>query len=313
MNNSPDKGTKASLSYLTKEGLRNIRSNKLMSLASIAVLMSCLVMVGVASLLFLNINHILNDISQQNVIMVYIEDDATDEEITAMGSQIEAMSNVKSVLFVPKENAFPEIMESLGSAAVLFDGMESELLPDAYEVTLSDMELYDSTVEELSLLDNIIQLRHNRDFAEQLNRVGNTLGTISVAVIVMLLVVSLFIISNTIKITMYNRRLEIKIMKSVGATKWFIRWPFMVEGVVLGVISGTVSLGLVFAIYQVSVNAIADLMFVISAKPLPFENYALVMLAVFVAVGVATGALGSLFSMNKYLKEQSYESDSVNE
>lgn len=313
MSSKAERGGSASLSYLTKEGFRNIRSNKLMSLASVAVLMSCLVMIGVAFMLFVNIDKLLGDISQENVIMVFIEDDATDDEIVEMGRIIESIPNVKTNTFVPKEEAFPEVMESIGSAATLFEGMESELLPDAYEVTLVDMEQYDSVVGALSRLDNVIQLRHNRDFARQLTNLRTTAGYISIAVIVMLLVVSLFIISNTVRVTMYNRRLEIKIMKSVGATKWFIRWPFMVEGIVLGIISGVISLGIVFGLYYFAAGAVSETLGVLSAKPVPFENYALMMLAAFVGTGVVTGAFGSIVSMNKYLKEQDYDSENVSE
>ncbi len=313
MSKNTEKSGSASLTYLTKEGFRNIRSNKLMSLASIAVLMSCLVLIGVASLLFININIMLGDISQQNVIMVYIQDDATDEQIEQMGAEIQGMSNVATSTFIPKEEAFPEVMESIGTAAALFEGMESDLLPDAYEVTLKDMELYDETVSSLEKLDNIIQLRHNRDFAQQLTTLRTTAGYISIAVIAMLLVVSLFIISNTVRVTMYNRRLEIRIMKSVGATKWFIRWPFIVEGIVLGVIAGIVSLAIVFGIYEAGIKAVGNMLSILSSKPAPFADYALHMLVAFVATGVITGAIGSIVSMNKYLKEQDYDSDNVSE
>lgn len=313
MSNKTERGGSASLTYLTKEGLRNIRSNKLMSLASVAVLMSCLVMIGVAFLLFVNIDKMLGDISQENVIMVFIEDDATDDEIVEMGREISAMNNIQQVNFVPKEEAFPEVMESIGSAAALFEGMESELLPDAYEIILSDMAGYDASVSELEKLDNVIQIRHNREFASQLTNIRSTAGYISIAVILMLLVVSLFIISNTVRVTMYNRRLEIRIMKSVGATKWFIRWPFVVEGVVLGIISGLVSLGIVFVIYYFASDAVADMSGVLAAKPVPFEDYVLIMLTAFVSTGVITGAFGSIVSMNKYLKEQEYDSENVSE
>ena len=313
MSNKSERGGSASLTYLTKEGFRNIRSNSLMSLASVGVLMSCLIMIGVAFLLFVNIDSMLGDISQENVIMVFIEDDATDDEIVEMGRKIRDIENVQEAVFVPKEEAFPEVMESIGSAAALFEGMESDLLPDAYEITLNDMEKYDASVKELEKLDNVIQLRHNREFASQLTNIRTTGGYISIAVILMLLVVSLFIISNTVKVTMYNRRLEIKIMKSVGATKWFIRWPFIVEGIVLGVISGLISLGIVFVIYFFASDAVADISGVFAVKPIPFKDYVLVMLAAFVATGVITGAFGSIVSMNKYLKEQDYDSDNVSE
>ena len=313
MSNKTERGGSASLTYLTKEGLRNIRSNSLMSLASVGVLMSCLIMIGVAFLLFVNVDSMLGDISQENVIMVFIEDNATDDEIVEMGRQIRSIKNVKEAVFVPKEEAFPEVMESIGSAAALFEGMESDLLPDAYEITLNDMEKYDESVKALEKLDNVIQLRHNREFASQLTNIRTTGGYISIAVILLLLIVSLFIISNTVKVTMYNRRLEIKIMKSVGATKWFIRWPFIVEGVVLGVISGLVSLGVVFVIYHFAADAVADISGVFAVKPVPFKDYVLVMLTAFVATGVITGAFGSIVSMNKYLKEQDYDSDNVSE
>lgn len=313
MSNKSERGGSASLTYLTKEGFRNIRSNSLMSLASVGVLMSCLIMIGVAFLLFVNIDSMLGDISQENVIMVFIEDDATDDEIVEMGRKIRDIENVQEAVFVPKEEAFPEVMESIGSAAALFEGMESDLLPDAYEITLNDMEKYDASVKELEKLDNVIQLRHNREFASQLTNIRTTGGYISIAVILMLLVVSLFIISNTVKVTMYNRRLEIKIMKSVGATKWFIRWPFIVEGIVLGVISGLISLGIVFVIYHFASDAVADISGVFAVNPVPFKDYVLVMLAAFVATGVITGAFGSIVSMNKYLKEQDYDSDNVSE
>lgn len=313
MSNKSERGGSASLSYLTKEGFRNIRSNKLMSLASVAVLMSCLIMIGVAFLLFVNIDKMLGDVSQENVIMVFIEDDATNDEIIDMGRKIESIQNVKECSFIPKEEAFPEVMESIGSASTLFEGMESELLPDAYEVTLKDMEKYDESITALEGLENVIQLRHNRDFARQLTNLRSTAGYISIAVILMLLVVSLFIISNTVRVTMYNRRLEIRIMKSVGATKWFIRWPFMVEGIVLGIISGVVSFAIVFGLYQIAANAIGDVLGVLSVNPVPFSKYALGIIGAFVLTGVVTGAFGSIVSMNKYLKEQDYDSDNVSE
>lgn len=311
MSNKPEKGGSASLTYLTKEGFRNIRSNKLMSLASVAVLMSCLVMIGVAFMLFVNIDKMLGDISQQNVIMVYINDDATDEQISAMGDEIKAMGNIEKLTFKSKEEAFPQVMESIGTAAALFEGMESDLLPDAYEVTVADMAKYDETVSGLEGLENVLQLRHNRDFARQLTNIRSTAGYISVAVILMLLVVSLFIISNTVRVTMYNRRLEIRIMKSVGATKWFIRWPFMVEGIVLGIISGLVSLAIVFGVYTAGAKAIGDVLSILSVKPIEFTEYAVYILAAFLAIGIVTGTVGSVVSMNKYLKEQDYDTDNV--
>ncbi|HBL41165.1 MAG TPA: ABC transporter permease [Ruminococcaceae bacterium] len=311
MRNKADRVGRASMSYLTKEGFRSIRSNKLMSLASVAVLMSCLVLIGAAYMLFVNINSLLGAVSEQNVIMVYIADEATDEQAEVMGRQIKSISNVSECEFVSKEEAFPEILESIGDAAVLFEGMEDNPLPDAYEVTLDDMEQYDQTVAKLQKLDNVLNIRQNREFAQKLTAVKRTVGSVSVAVIIMLLVVSLFIISNTVRVTMFNRRLEIMIMKSVGATKWFIRWPFMVEGMVLGVIAGLVSLGIVWGLYEALSDAMMSILSVLSSKPVPFVDYVWVMLGAFTLTGILTGAFGSYMSMNKYLKEQDYDSENV--
>ncbi len=311
MSNKPERAGHASLGYLTKEGFRSIRSHKLMSLASVTVLLSCLVLIGAAFLSFVNINALLGAVSEQNVIMIFIQDEATDEQIIAMGRELKSLSNVEKYRFISKEEAFPEVLESIGSAAALFDGMEDNPLPDAYEVTLGDMAQYDQTVSQIKKLDNVLHIRQNRDFARKLTTLKQTVGSISLAVIIVLLVVSLFIIANTVRVTMYSRRLEIMIMKSVGATRWFIRWPFVVEGVVLGVIAGVLSLGLVWGLYQALSSAVQGLLSALSAKPVPFADYAGILLAAFVAIGVLTGAFGSYVSMNKYLKEQDYDSENV--
>ncbi len=311
MRNNSDQAGRASTGYLTKEGFRSIRSNKLMSLASVAVLMSCLVLIGAAYMLFVNVNSLLGTVSEQNVIMVFIQDEATEEQTKVMGEHIKAIGNVDGCTFISKEEAFPEILKSIGSAAALFDGMEDNPLPDAYEVTLKDMEQFDKTVAQLQKLDNVLNIRQNREFAQKLTSLKRTVGSVSIAVIVMLLVVSLFIISNTVRVTMFNRRLEIMIMKSVGATKWFIRWPFMVEGMVLGLIAGFVSLGIVWGLYEALSQAMMSVLSALSSKPLPFTDYVWVMLGAFSLTGILTGAFGSYMSMNKYLKEQDYDNENL--
>jgi len=153
-------------------------------------------------------------------------------------------------------------------------------------------------------------LRENRDVAEKIKQISDALTYASIGIIVILLLVSLFIISNTIRITMYNRKLEINIMKSVGATDWFIRWPFMVEGMVLGLISSVIAIGLVWLINDFAIKKIMEVFYaVLDASPVEFTQYVLPMLGCFVAVGVVIGSIGSAFSIRKYLKEQ----DSITE
>ncbi|MBQ6708932.1 MAG: permease-like cell division protein FtsX [Clostridia bacterium] len=300
---------KVSLGYLTKEGFRNTWVNRLMSTASIAVLMSCLIMVGVAMMLLVNMNAIIGDIEDQNVIMVFIEDNASDAQIEKMGKEIKAMDNVESCVFVSKEEAFKTQIKDLKSVAELFDDESDNPLPDSYKVTLKDLKYFEKSIDSLKKLDNVSSLRENRNLAQKIMQISNAITYISITVIAILLLVSLFIISNTIKITMYNRKLEINIMKSVGATDWFIRWPFMVEGMVLGSISGVAAVGLVWLIYEFAVKKIMQVLSLLGTSPVEFTKYVLPMLGCFVAVGIVIGSIGSAFSIRKYLKEQ----DSITE
>ena len=296
-----------SLGYLTKEGFRNVYTNRLMSIASISVLFSCLVLIGSAFLLFVNMNAMVGSVEDQNVIMVFVKDEATSLQTESLGEQIKDLSNVKSCVFVPKDEAFQQQLKDLGSEADLFNGLQKNPLPDAYKVTLKDMTSFKDTVSKIQKLDNVLRVRENSDLASKLTTIRHTISVVSTAIIVLLLFVSLFIIANTIKVTMFNRRLEISIMKSVGATSWFIRWPFMLEGMILGALSGILALFAVWGVYSFAVHSLSSLLGDIGAgSALPFGRYAAVMLLGFIVIGVVAGAGGSTFSISKYLKEQEF-------
>ncbi len=305
-----EKRRRGSLGYLTKEGIKNVWLNRLMSVASISVLLACLVMMGVAYMLVVNMGAIIDDIQAANVIMAFIEDDADDETIEEVEKNLMMIDNVKKCEFVSKEDAFRDQIEKIGEdKKVIFEGMENPL-PDAYKVELKDLKQFDSTLEEIRNVESIQAIQENRDLSLQVAKIRETVTYISVGVILILLVVSLFIISNTIKITMFSRRLEIKIMKSVGATSWFIRWPFMVEGMLLGIIAGGISLGLVWGVYELVASSIGDSLGIfMSNGPVQFTDHVIVLLVAFIAVGVVTGAFGSAVSIGKYLKEQEYDPD----
>lgn len=292
----------SSLRYLTREGFRNVWVNRLMSLASVTVLMACLVMIGLGSMLYFNINSLLNVIESQNVVMVFVNSDATEEQTTALGNEIKVMDNVESCIFVPKEDAFQAQLESMGSDAALLEGLDENPLPDAYKVIVKDLEKFDATVAQLKSLNNVDVVRENDDIADRLVTIRHAVTAVSLGIVVLLFFVSLFIISNTIRITMFSRKLEISIMKAVGATNWFIRWPFMVEGVLLGVISGVVSFGLLAGLYEGMAYVFRDVLSLFT--PVKFGPYALPILGAFLVVGIITGAFGSMISMGKYLKEQ---------
>lgn len=302
-----NKKSGGSLGYLTKEGFKNVWMNRLMSIASISVLLSCLVMMGIAFMLVVNMEKIITNIEDANVIVAFVDDGASEEVVNNVKRDLMKIENVKECQFVSKEDAFEEQLENLGGDRTLFEGMKNPI-PDSYRVVLEDLTLFDSTLKEIENVENVQSVREDRELSQQVAQIRKTVTYVSFGVIIILLIVSLFIISNTIKITMFSRRLEIKIMKSVGATAWFIRWPFMVEGMSLGVISGVLSLGFVWGIYELVSRSIgASFGMFMSGGIVPFADYAVFILLAFLAVGIVTGAFGSAMSIRKYLKEQEYD------
>ena len=292
----------ASLKYLTKEGFRNVWVNRLMSLASVSVLMACLVIIGLGAMIFFNIDALLDTIERQNVVMVYVDKAATDEQTSQIGNQLKTMNNISDCIFVPKEDAFEAQKQAMGDDAALLEGLTENPLPDAYKVTIKDLTQFRATVDGIKELDFVDTVRENSDVADKLIGIRKGVTAVIIGMVSLLFIVSLFIISNTIRITMFSRKLEISIMKAVGATNWFIRWPFMIEGMLLGVIAGLVSFGVLAGLYQGMVYVFSDVLAIFT--PVAFGSYAGYILLAFMAVGIFTGSFGSLISMGKYLKEQ---------
>ena len=295
------------IGYLTKEGFRNLWVNRMMSVASIAVLMACLVMMGTAFMVLVNVETILNIVEEENIVSVYLEMDATEDEVQKVRQDILMTENVINCEFVSKEQAFKEALakNEFEAESEIFKDVENPL-PDMFEVAMEDELLFDETMTKLENIDNVDVVRGSKDIANILIKIRSTVSYVSIAIIVVLLLISLFIISNTIRITMFNRRLEINIMKSVGATNWFIRWPFIVEGMLLGIISAAVSLGAVWGIYKLLESLIYQLFGIMSRDfaVADFRAYALYIFAAFVAIGVLSGGFGSFMSIQKYLKER---------
>ena len=303
----------ASFRYLVKEGFRNTWTNRMMSIASICVLLSCLVLIGSASMIFLNINSLVQKIEDENVIMVYIDDEATDADIDEMGIKLNDISNVEKIEFVAKEDAWAEQIATMDEAqAEFFTETTDEIpLPDAYKVTVKDLNQFISTVKEIKALDHIYTVRQNTDLAKKLATLSHGITIIAIVIISVLFAISLFIISNTIKLTVYSRRLEISIMKSVGATNSFVQLPFVVEGIILGVVAGVLSLFAVWGIYEVAVKSFADVFRSIGLTALTFTDYALPILGIFIAIGIISGVGGSLITMRKYLTKEGSEISAV--
>ena len=296
----------ASIGYLTREGIRNIWVNRLLSLATIVVLVSCLIIVGSGTLIFLNINSVLDLIEDQNVVMVYIEDAATEEQTNQLKVSLLAMENVDDdIVFVSREEAFERQKEAYGDKAALLDGLSPTILPNAYKVKVSDLDRFVETVEEIKNLPYVLQIHENSELAGKISSIRDAVTYISVGIVAILFFVSLFIVSNTIRITIFNRRLEISIMKAVGATNSFVRWPFMVEGILLGLLSALIALGIQYGVYSLASIWLGNIMSMLGGSVVAFSDTIGLLIGMFAFVGVFIGAFGSIISLNKYLKEHS--------
>lgn len=290
--------------YLTHEGIRNIGINRLMSVASIAVLMSCLVIMGFAVLLFLNVDSLLQHIEAQNVVMVFCDVDATEKDIENTRVKLNTIDNISSNEFISKEDAFETVKASLGDNAELLKNIDNSFLPSGFRVTVADMSLFEETVTKIKAIETVADIQQNGDLASKLEEIRSAVTYISIGVIIVLFIVSMFIIANTVRITMFSRKLEISIMKAVGATNWFIRWPFLVEGLVIGIISSVVSFVVLALLYNMLSGPFSSIFGLLGNMIVSFWDYALIIFGGFLVISIITGGFGSLISMRRYLKEQ---------
>ena len=291
--------------YLVKEGVRNVWSNRIMSIASVCVLVSCLVLTGAAALLSINVQSTVDAVGQNNEIKVFIKEELSQIEAKYIGREIEKMDNVKEVIFVSSEEALATYKKQVGEQLFEKLGERKKVLPDRFRVQMKDLSKYDETVKEIKAINGVDSIADRRSFAEKLTKVSNLVNIIAVGVVIALIIISLFIIANTIRATMYSRRFEISIMKSVGATDMFVRMPFLVEGMVIGIISAAISTGALALLY----NALVSVMLKTNL-PLEFLSFTDVVLPLalaFVVVGVLVGFFGGFISIRKYLKKEGNE------
>ena len=249
----------------------------------------------------LNVKTVVNKVGENNVTTVYMEDNATEEVTIQAGKQMENLKNITEVTFFPKEEAIKDYKDVLGDK--VFAEMEGDgnPLPDAYKVTVNDLSKYDETISEITKISGVATVSSQTDVADKLTSLNKLIQILSIAVVCALVIISLFIISNTIRMTMYARRFEISIMKSVGATNMFVRIPFLMEGIIIGAVSGIISLfGLMLA-YDLVIEAIQ---YVIPFTPIPFSNVMLPIGIAFVVAGIIVGMVGGLISIGKYLKKE---------
>ena len=324
-----------SIKYLIKEGFKGAWANRLMSLASIGVLVACMVVIGLAILISENVNMAIGQLEQQNVVQVYLKDYAwaylygekpeteekkdangiadsyylihNEEEALAVRDQILKMDNVADAVYVSREEGLAQMTGEMGEEyKEYFSFLEEDdenPISAAIDVTMKDMSKFDETVEELKSIDAVFNIQTYDGLAEKIDAIKQGIYVAGFWIIAILIVISLVIVSNTIRVTMYNRKLEISIMKAVGATDAFVRIPFVIEGVLIGLISALISEGLIYFCYRVATEKISAML----GSVVAFGDVALYLLLVFVGIGMFAGALGSAIMIGKYLRREGSE------
>ena len=288
------------LGYLLKEGFRGIFLHGFMSFAAVCVTVACLVIVGSFSALAYNLDEMVQELNQTSEILVYIDADLSDAEARSIGTKINLLDNVLQATFVSREEALQDfVADHDGDSA--FSGVQASDLRHRYVVTLEDNTKMKETDAQLKQLPGVAKTNAAYELAEGFTTIQNVLHMVSAAVIAVLLIVSLLIISNTVKLAMYDRKDEIAIMKMVGATNGFIRLPFVVEGFTLGMMGAILAFGLEWVGYDALIQKIAAVDALQLFNFVPFQELLIPMVIVFAAAGMFVGIVGSWTSIRKFM------------
>jgi len=293
------------LGYLLGEGFRNVFNNKKSSGASLAIMCATMLIFGVFFLIVENINNMVTTLEEQQGMQVFIKEEATDAQMQKLGEEIKALDGVNTTTFVSKEEALDSMKQKLKDKQSLLIGWdEDNPFRASYVVTLTDLSLSSSIQEQISKFDNVYSIESRDDTINALVSIANGVRIVSATILILLILISIFIIANTIKLTVHARRKEISIMKYVGATDGFIRWPFIIEGVLIGIMAALISIGLLAIIYSLLSNTVQQytVMQKIGVNLLAFKQMLNLLIVVYLIMGTGIGALGSSISMRKYLK-----------
>lgn len=288
------------IGYLLREGVLSIFRHGFMSFAAICVTVACLIIMGSFSLILYNLNVMVKALEQENEILVYVDEDLTEAEAKSVGSKINLIENVNESSFVSREEALDNFIEKQGDDNV-FAGIDATTLRHRFVVTLMDNSQMAHTVSSIREIEGVAEINAPYELEEGFRTIERALQIASIAIIGVLLVVTLFIISNTIKLAMLDRKDEIAIMKMVGATDGFIRLPFFVEGFVIGLSGAAIAFGLQWLLYDLVVSNIASVDSLQLFHFVPFLDVLWIMAPAFAVAGLFVGVFGSLMSIRKFL------------
>ena len=289
------------IGYLLKEGVKGIFTHGFMSFAAVCVTVACLLIVGSFSILVYNVNIMVEELNQTNEIMAYVDETWSDAEAKSVGTKINMIDNVLQADYVSREQALEEFIADHQEEEASFGGLDSTDLRHRFVVVLEDNRLIEQTDAEIQAIPGVVKTIAEYEMAQGFSTLQDVLHIVSLGIIAVLLAVSLLIISNTVKLAMYDRRDEIAIMKMVGATNGFIRLPFVVEGFTLGMMGAALAFGLEWVLYDALVVKIAEVDALKLFNLVPFEQLLIPMIATFAAAGLFVGIVGSWTSIRKFM------------
>ena len=291
----------SSLGYLIREGFRGVTKHGFMSFASVTIIMACLIIMGTMSLLAVNIDVLIKDLENQNEIVCFVDDSIEDiVSAQAIGSEIERLENISSVEFVARTDAMDSFMSKYDKS--LMEGIDQTVFRHRFVVHLDDISLMAQSKSSLEHVPGIAKVNAHLEYAKMFVTIRNIVSVVSLVLIVILVFVSVFIMSNTIKLATFSRREEIAIMKMVGANNSFIRLPFIIEGLVLGILGGGLAFFAEWGIYDLVTKKIVTGITGSLISVVPFRALALIVLVIFVATGIIVGVVGGINAIRNYLK-----------
>ena len=287
--------------YLIREGFRSIKTHGFMSFASVTIITACLIIMGCITLLSLNIDSLIGDLEQQNEVVAFVDESIVDEaQAAALQPSVLGVENVLSADFVSRNSAMNSFMSKYDDR--LMEGIDETVFRHRFVIHLVDISQMADTKAQLEAIPGIAKVNAHIEYANRFVRVRNIVSVVSLVLTVILVFVSFFIMSNTIKLTTYGRREEIAIMKMVGATNSFIRTPFVIEGLILGLLGGLFGFLAVWGIYSVLNSSLLDTLTGSFISLVPFRNVMLPMLATYLGVGILIGVFGGVNAIRNYLK-----------
>lgn len=289
------------LGYLLKEGFRSIAIHGFMSFASVTIIIACLVIMGSFSLLAINIDAVINKLESENEMLAFVDETYTQNQAMALEDELTSVPNVSAVEFITRESAMAEFEKGYENNS-LFNEIDPSVFRDRYVIHLDDISLMADTKTQLEQVKGIADVSAQLDISKGFVTTRNIVSAVSLVLIVILFVVSVFIMSNTVKLTTFGRREEIAIMKMVGATNSFIRTPFIIEGLTLGIIGSGLALLLEWGIYTLITDKIMTSIAGTYVSVISFASMALPLALVYLGIGIVVGAFGGTIAIRNYLK-----------